>query len=176
MITYINFVFTVFIIICGLDSSQQFRLKFTKVECDTPNKSEVIFETCKVKAVSRNLQYISLNVTFRELPLYDINGTVAFFKRANGYKPFLYSFELNCETVKRLNPVTKLVWQWFQDNSNIGRLCPFETNFLIPRLENVYLEKSMLQLPVPGGDYACFTTWLLNNKTQLSVKVYGTIS
>ncbi|XP_061402792.1 uncharacterized protein LOC133338641 [Musca vetustissima] len=155
---------------------EQFRLKFTKVECETSDKAAVIFETCKVKAVSRNLQFISLNVTFRDLPITDINGSVAFYKRANGYKPFLYNFVVNCEFVKHLNPVTKIVWKWFQDNSNIGGLCPFETNFHMPRLENVYVEKSMHQLPIPGGDYACFTTLLLNNMTQFSVKVYGTIS
>ncbi|KAI8124368.1 hypothetical protein CVS40_5443 [Lucilia cuprina] len=159
----------------SVENTLAFRLKLTKIKCNVLDNTFVKFQTCRVKAESRDLQYIKLYIQLLQLPLQKVQARFWFLKRANGYKPFLYDFTFKCDFIKHLNPITSILWRWFNEVSNLNHSCPLTEDFEIKRLENRYLEKELGILPILSGDYAMFASLDFQNETKFSVEFYGTI-
>ena len=111
------------------------------------------FDRCILKPVSRNVQYISFYARIFKKPLKDMRVSCKilknlklfkkillftnvlalkirfeFMKRANGWKPFLYNLNLRCDKLKKINPLTKIIWKWINDLTNLNNSCPYNVN------------------------------------------------
>jgi len=100
--------------------------KLTNAVCESYNKTWLEFHLCRLKAVNRDKVYLNLNVTLH----YSVNDVFIkgqLMKRANGYKPWLYSVTFNgCEFIRRRNnPLIKLVWELFKEYSTLNHTCPY---------------------------------------------------
>ncbi|XP_065365362.1 uncharacterized protein LOC135958386 [Calliphora vicina] len=145
------------------------------MRCNATDKSFVEFETCRVKAEARDLQYFTVYIKFLQLPIQDVQVRFRVLKRANGYKPHLYDFIFKCDFIKHLNPISSILWRWFKDVSNLNHSCPITEDFEIKRLDNQYLQQELSILPVVNGDYALFASLDFANVTRFILEFYATI-
>ena len=111
------------------------------------------FERCILKAVSRNEQYVSVYAKMFQKPLKDmgvrykilknlklfkkilsfinalsLKARFEVMKRANGWRPFLYNLTMRCDELKKISPLTKIVWKWLNDLTNFNNSCPYNVN------------------------------------------------
>lgn len=94
--------------------------------CESLNSSAVTINECRLKAINRNKTIYNFLATIHH-PIDDIVVDIQLFKRANGYKPFLYKVKLNgCQFMKRAyNPIIIIIFKLMKDNSNLNHSCPF---------------------------------------------------
>ncbi|XP_034484470.1 uncharacterized protein LOC117789549 [Drosophila innubila] len=144
--------------------------KLTNAVCESFNKTWLEFHLCRLKAVSRDKVHLNINVTLH----YSVNDVFIkgqLMKRANGYKPWLYSVTFNgCEFIRRRNnPLIKLVWELFKEYSTLNHTCPYVGQQLV---KDFYLRHEKLPTPIPTGDYLLLLTWIFNKKPQASTNFY----
>ncbi|KRF97568.1 uncharacterized protein Dwil_GK28307 [Drosophila willistoni] len=79
---------------------------------------------------------------------------IALYKRANGYKPFLFNFTFDFCDFKRhpkRYPYFYIVEQAFIKYSNVNHTCPYKHNI---RIQNwVLTDKMFEKMPLPTGNY-----------------------
>ncbi|XP_022226539.2 uncharacterized protein LOC111076826 [Drosophila obscura] len=143
--------------------------KFTNVVCESYNQSWFVFHNCRLKAVSRNKVLFNLNGTILH-PVNDIYIHGRIFKRANGYKPWLYDVTLDgCQFVRKANnPIASIVYRLFKQYSNINHTCPYVGPQII---KDFYLRHELLGVPMPTGDYLLSLQWLFDKKLQFDTNV-----
>ncbi|KAH8302136.1 hypothetical protein KR044_003152, partial [Drosophila immigrans] len=148
--------------------------KLTNAVCESYNKSWLIVNTCRLRAISRNKTVLNVNVSMVH-PCSNIFIDVQFFKRANGYKPWLIKFTVDaCRFLNKLyNPAAILIYRQLKEFSNLNHTCPYVGNQII---EGFYLRPEKLLLPLPTGDYLLEMTWFLDNKKVLITNVYFTFT
>uniref|UniRef100_A0A6P4FPY6 Uncharacterized protein LOC108053442 n=1 Tax=Drosophila rhopaloa TaxID=1041015 RepID=A0A6P4FPY6_DRORH len=104
----------------------------------------------------------------------------AFFKRYNGYQPFLYNISVDvCKVIKypKSNPVFTFAHSLFRDSSNINHTCPYNNDLIVDKVSAEFVNTQFTKtLPFPLGDYLFQTIWLADNIRRAEVKVYGTLS
>ncbi|EDW08583.2 uncharacterized protein Dmoj_GI20048 [Drosophila mojavensis] len=93
------------------------------------------------------------------------------FKRANGYKPWLYKVSLDaCQFVKKpYNPIAIIVYKMFKQYSNLNHSCPYKGIILVQKLT---LRLDTLPHAIPTGDYLLQLDWLISKKLQFVTKAY----
>lgn len=168
----------------------------TNAICKSYNESWVTIQTCRLKAVNRNITKFNFSGTFLH-PAYDIGIKGEIFKKANGYKPWLFKADIDvCRFVKRpYNPIAIIVFRLFKDFTNFNHKCPhvvsiniftyvfFRQSFFIcstnPTFEQgtqivdgLYLQFNLLPHSIPTGDYLLSLTWLLDKRPQFFTDVY----
>ncbi|KAI8120341.1 hypothetical protein CVS40_8422 [Lucilia cuprina] len=151
------------------------RVSFTSVACKNLDPSFCNIERCKLVAVSRDAKYMSLKAILLQPPVTDFELRIQIMKRANGWKPFLYDISVKCNFTKKLNPVTRLLWNTVKIFSNIKHDCPYDQTLETHNLTNAIIEDALSALPVPQGEYGFFTTWKAYNKTRATVNFFGII-
>lgn len=99
----------------------------TNAVCESYNKSWVDFGYCRLRAVSRTKVFLNINATILH-PVNDVFVKGQLMKKANGYKPWLYSATFDgCQFIRRRNhPLIRLVWELFKEYSTINHTCPYE--------------------------------------------------
>ncbi|KAH8313836.1 hypothetical protein KR067_012419, partial [Drosophila pandora] len=143
--------------------------KFSNFICESHNKSWFVFNQCRLKAVSRDR--IVLNMVGTVLhPVSNVQVHAKVFKRANGYKPWLFDTQIDaCRFLKKsYNPFAKLVYGLFQEFTNINHTCPFVGPQIV---KDFYLKPELLLLPLPTGDYMLTLRWLFFNRIQFDTNV-----
>lgn len=164
--------------------------KMTNAVCESSNKSWVVIEQCRLRAVSRNMTTLNIIANFLQ-PAHNIQLLLQLKKKANGYKPWLFDYSIDaCAFMrKQRHPVYKLFWLIIRDFSTINHSCPYEVSeagewaeltsisqyqHLQGRqvLKDFYYDPSNLTLPVPSGDYLLLLTWLFDNRKQFVTNVY----
>ncbi|KAH8302582.1 hypothetical protein KR044_008401, partial [Drosophila immigrans] len=155
--------------------------KFTNAVCESFNKSWAVVNTCRLRAISRNMTILNINVTLLHAAS-NVLIDVQMFKRANGYKPWLFKFTVDvCRFVsKSYNPAAKLFFSVFKEYTNMNHTCPYICNSILnimffqgdQLVTGLYLRPELVRLPLPSGDYLISLIWMLNNKQQLMVNVY----
>ncbi|KAH8391290.1 hypothetical protein KR215_010564, partial [Drosophila sulfurigaster] len=146
------------------------QLKFTNVVCVSFNKSLWEIHSCNIKAVNRYKNTFNLNSTMH-LPIYTERVKAQFFKRANGYKPWLYNFQIDgCKFLSRpYNPIFLSIYKQFKNFSNFMDMrCPLLGPAII---SGFYLRSELLQLPVPTGDYLLYIAWHFNKKLSAHTNI-----
>ncbi|XP_033232366.1 uncharacterized protein [Drosophila pseudoobscura] len=142
-------------------------VKLTNAKCESYNKSWVIMHTCRLKAHSRNKTSLNVNLTVLE-PAYKISAKFKMWKRANGYKPFLFDFHLDCcEFLRRRNhPVGKIIYNLLKDSSTVNHSCPYMG---VQTLSDFH----RIELPVvlPSGEYLVTFIWMFDGKPQFSSNI-----
>ncbi|KAH8343980.1 hypothetical protein KR084_003089, partial [Drosophila pseudotakahashii] len=101
--------------------------KFTNFACESYNTSWYVFHNCRLKAVARDKVLLNMNGTILH-PAYDIHIQYQIFKRANGYKPWMFNNKLDaCRYLRHpYDPVLAIVYGLFKDFSNINHTCPYK--------------------------------------------------
>ncbi|KAH8274873.1 hypothetical protein KR044_002292, partial [Drosophila immigrans] len=145
-------------------------VKFTNIVCHSTNSTIYIINTCRLKALQRNKIVLYYNATAH----YKITHLSLHFqivKKANGYKPWLYNYYMDCcdYLKRRNNPVLNMVTNIIKESSNFIHPCPFEGPELITGL---YLKPNSIPLPLPTGEYGVENTFTLNNVTVVKLNVY----
>ncbi|XP_039231368.1 uncharacterized protein LOC6538114 isoform X2 [Drosophila yakuba] len=143
--------------------------KMTNAVCESYNKTWVEFGLCRLRAVSRNK--VCLNVDANLLyPVHDVIVKARLLKRANGYKPWLYSVSFDgCQFIRRRNnALIRIVWELFKEYSTINHTCPYV------QVKNFYLRSEKLPTPIPTGEYLLMIDWVFNKKPQAATNVYFT--
>lgn len=114
--------------------------KMTNAVCESYNKSWVDFGYCRLRAVSRHKVYLNVNATLLH-PVNDVLVRGQLMKKANGYKPWLYSATFDgCQFIRRRNnPLIRLVWELFKEFSTINHTCPYEVKWVRLSLQCIHI-------------------------------------
>ncbi|XP_030387908.1 uncharacterized protein LOC115634371 [Scaptodrosophila lebanonensis] len=144
----------------------------TNAVCESLNKSWVVTNQCRLKAVQRNKTTLNIGLTILH-PANDIYMRLQLLKRANGYKPFLVDYTINaCEFIRRRNqPVIKVFFDLIKDFTTMNHSCPY----VGPQgIKDLYVNPAKIPVPLPTGEYVVVQTWMFDAKPQLYSKVYFT--
>ncbi|XP_033232384.1 uncharacterized protein [Drosophila pseudoobscura] len=161
--------------------------KFTNFVCESYNQSWFVFHNYRLKAVSRNKVLLNMNGTILH-PANNISVHSRIFKKANGYKPWLFDIYFDvCQYLRKRNqPFVNIVYGLFKDFSNINHSCPYVVRLYVyveplvhlkfilqgPQIvKDFYLRPELLRLPFPTGDYLVAIQWYFDKKLQFDTNV-----
>nr|XP_016926649.1 uncharacterized protein LOC108007478 [Drosophila suzukii] len=153
-----------------LHTSECVIFKMTNVMCGSYNKSWVIINQCRLKAIGRHKIVFNFNATFI-YPTTDISVRYQLFKRESGYKPWLVNVNIDaCQFLRRpYDAIGVMIYKFYSEFSNINHTCPIYGNILI---RNMYLKTEPLRrLPMPTGDYLMTMVWKFFKKPQFATNV-----
>ncbi|XP_032312192.1 uncharacterized protein LOC116656570 isoform X1 [Drosophila ananassae] len=148
--------------------------KFTNYVCLSYNESWFIFHNCRLKAVSRDKVILNTNGTIL-FPAFSIITHSKLFKKANGYKPWLFDTKVDaCRFLKkRYDPFAKIVYGLFKEFSNINHTCPYVG---LQEVRGFFLRPELLSLPIPSGDYMLSLRWYFHKKLVFDTNVSFTFT
>ncbi|KAH8262874.1 hypothetical protein KR044_001266, partial [Drosophila immigrans] len=148
--------------------------KFTNAVCESYNESWIVIHQCRLRAISRTKITFNFNGTIL-YPSSNIILEVQAFKKANGYKPWLFKFSLDgCRFIKKsYNPAAILVYNLFKEFTNINHTCPYVGEQII---DGFYLRPELLTLPLPSGDYLLAVTWMFSKHKLFITNLYFTFT
>ncbi|XP_017065681.1 uncharacterized protein LOC108104242 [Drosophila eugracilis] len=143
--------------------------KMTNFECESYNKSWFMFHNCRLKAISRDKVNLNMNGTVLH-PVYNIEVHGKVYKRASGFKPWLFDTKIDaCRFMRgKYNSAAKIVYSLFQPFTNINHTCPYVGPQII---EGFYLKPELLRLPFPSGQYMLSLRWFFDQKLQFDTNV-----
>ncbi|KAH8408677.1 hypothetical protein KR215_010465 [Drosophila sulfurigaster] len=144
--------------------------KFTNAVCDSLNKSHVVINQCRLRAINRNKTVFNLNMTALQ-PITNCWLRFQVFKRENGYKPWLMKTSWDaCRFMKKAyNPFAIIIYRQFKDFSNFNHSCPYVGDLI---LEGFYLRPELLGLVLPTGDYLATITWFIDKNKLIMINAY----
>ncbi|KAH8409787.1 hypothetical protein KR222_007218, partial [Zaprionus bogoriensis] len=150
-----------------------FRFKMTNVGCESFNQSWVVYRECRLRAISRNKTTLNLLVFVTE-PAYNIFMRLQVLKKANGYKPWVMDYMIDCCRFmrKQYHPVAKLIWNLFKDVSTVNHTCPYVGLNGLKDFHSI----EHIPLILPSGDYLLNLTWIFDKKPQFVTSVYFTFT
>lgn len=101
-------------------------IKMTNVVCESKNKSWVIVEKCRLRALQRNKTVINLFIDALH-PVYNIIVGYEIQKRANGYKPWVIKGAFNlCKYMKGLKgKFESIVFDQIREYTTLNHTCPY---------------------------------------------------
>ncbi|KAH8300154.1 hypothetical protein KR044_010791, partial [Drosophila immigrans] len=145
-------------------------LRFTNVICHSGNVTSYTIHTCRLKALQRNKIGLFFNATLN----YKVKQLTLHFqsvKKANGYKPWLYNYSVDCCDYlrKRNNPVFNILTNLTKEYTNMIHTCPFEGPLTI---NGLFVKPSSIPLPLPTGEYGILTTWKFDKNLVVIINVY----
>ncbi|KRF98120.1 uncharacterized protein Dwil_GK26990 [Drosophila willistoni] len=145
--------------------------KFQSLHCNMIDKDWGEFKLCRIKAISRNRNSINLEY-IQKYYNNDVWIRVEYFKRLNGWRPFLYNYKGNvCAFLKnRNNLLMKLAYEYIKPYTNFNHSCPLLANETI-RVSNYEIDVDHLRVrfPIENGEYAMHTTWYHKNIPKLTL-------
>ncbi|XP_029405019.2 uncharacterized protein LOC115065931 [Bactrocera dorsalis] len=148
-------------------------VKFTNVNCITLDKPFADFAYCKLKALSRDKVALSLRVKLFEIPVNNVSLNVEFFKKYNGYRPFLFNKTLNfCEFLRNKKRIglLEIIFKFLEPHSNINHTCPYNNDIIVDRL--ILKPNYFALLPLPAGEYRIKITVGAYNDWKAIVNVF----
>ncbi|XP_050332809.1 uncharacterized protein LOC126760998 isoform X2 [Bactrocera neohumeralis] len=148
--------------------------RLTNIDCKAFDKPFADFKSCRLHVPKRGEIALSLHVRLFQIPVNNIN--VSFFKKASGYRPFLYNISANfCEVManKKRFPFLKIFFDIIAKDSNINHTCPYNHDIIV---KNLVLRDDMFgRLPVPAGEYLFRLMVGAYNEWKADVKAYFSI-
>ncbi|KPU75670.1 uncharacterized protein Dana_GF12501 [Drosophila ananassae] len=160
------------IIFLVLLSSLNVETKFKSLHCTNYDESLGVILLCRIKAINRYRN--SISIQFRQkTTVNNVHMRLEFFKRANGWRPFLYNFTFNvCDFLKsRNNMIIGLAYEYVRPYLPIGNYtCPFKKNHLLKCTDLEFdVEKFRLRFPIETGEYALQLSWIVRKKVTLTL-------
>ncbi|KAH8281789.1 hypothetical protein KR054_002950, partial [Drosophila jambulina] len=156
------------------------RVEFTNFVCTAMNKKFVDIDYCVLKAINRTYKYLSTKLTIYDKPITNAMVNFAVYKRANGYKPFLYNITVDaCKFLKnqKSNPVVQYFFGFIKDITNANHSCPYYEDIIVEKLSLAIVNHQVTAvLPVPEGEYLVNIDWTGNKKATVNFKVYVKLS
>ncbi|XP_034110521.1 uncharacterized protein LOC117572054 [Drosophila albomicans] len=158
------------ILLIWISYNESVVFKFTNAVCESYNKSWIIINQCRLRAINRNKTVFNLRVTALH-PIEKAMVEFQVFKRENGYKPWLVKTSWDaCLFLKRAyNPFAIMLYRMFRDFTNINHTCPFVGDLIV---KGCYLRPELLGLVLPTGDYLVATSWFTENKKFLIINAH----
>ncbi|XP_002033645.2 uncharacterized protein LOC6608931 isoform X2 [Drosophila sechellia] len=158
-------------------------VEITNFKCESLDRNFSNFEYCRLKSVNRTYKYVSLKVNLFQTPVNQVKVNTAFYKRLNGYKPFLYNVAVDgCKFMKNQNssPVSKYIFGVFKDASNINHSCPYDVpwhDIFVEKLsaENINFQITKI-LPFPEGKYMIQMHWFAYEINRAIIRLYYTLT
>ncbi|XP_046865276.1 uncharacterized protein LOC111519155 [Drosophila willistoni] len=144
-------------------------VKLTNAVCESYNKSWVLINNCRLKAVERRKTVLNINITLL-YPANDIRLHIQLMKKANGYKPWLVNYTIDaCQFMRRRNhPVVIIFHNLIKNVSTVNHTCPYQG---VQLLKDFYRVDD-LPLAMVGGEYVLLLTWIMNKRSQFMTNVY----
>ncbi|XP_062132392.1 uncharacterized protein LOC133843050 [Drosophila sulfurigaster albostrigata] len=144
--------------------------KMTNAVCETMNTSWVLIHECRLRAISRNITTLNIDITFLH-PAHVIDLRLELKTKAFGYKPSIFNYTIDACTFlrQRKHRVFMMFWRIFKDFSNINHTCPYVGKQIV---KDFYYDPANLTLPIPSGDYVVLFTWILDKKPQFFTNIY----
>ncbi|EDW68314.2 uncharacterized protein Dvir_GJ24633 [Drosophila virilis] len=144
----------------------------TNAVCESHNKSWVLIDTCRLRALQRNKTVLNVFLTLLH-PSNSVRIEYQVNKRANGYKPWVVNGEFDvCRHMRR--PKDKfgdLLFALIGEFTSINHPCPYDG---INYLKNFYPRADRLPLILPTGEYVLLMNWKFYGRTQFFTNVYFT--
>ncbi|XP_075160775.1 uncharacterized protein LOC142233658 [Haematobia irritans] len=147
--------------------------KFTNLKCEDHDPSFASFEKCQLKVVGRGLVSLNIRVGLYKTPVTNSTINIGLYKRANGYKPFLYNTTENvCAFFanRKKYPIIKAVFDTFLKNSNLNHTCPYNDAIIVKDL--ILDESRFVYLPLPEGQYLAKANVFAYNDLKATVEVF----
>ncbi|XP_054732956.1 uncharacterized protein LOC129240908 [Anastrepha obliqua] len=153
-------------------------VKLTNIQCTALDKPFADFQKCRLSVPKRGVVALSVHVKLFQILLKNVSINLSMFKKANGYRPFLYNVSADfCAFMANRSryPFLKMVVAAITKDSNINHTCPYNNDIIV---ENLVLRDGMFGLfPVPEGDYmfklmvGVYNEWKAHVKTFFSIKL-----
>ncbi|XP_073840100.1 uncharacterized protein isoform X1 [Musca autumnalis] len=141
-------------------------VRFTNLKCTSLDTSFSTMEKCNLKLIRRGVVGLNVTVKLLQIPVTNVSVNVAFFKKSNGFQPYIYNRSADfCRFLKNREkyPFLKLLANNLLHNTNINHTCPFDHDIIA---ENVVLDTNMVKLiMLDVGDYmfrlmvAAYNNW-----------------
>ncbi|KAH8285220.1 hypothetical protein KR054_006374, partial [Drosophila jambulina] len=143
--------------------------RFTNLVCLSYNKSWFIYNSCRLKAVSRDRVTMNVNGTIVQT-IDNVQVHYQVLKKASGFKPWLLEGNIDvCRFLRRnYNPFARLVFNLFKEFTNFNSTCPLLGHQII---KGFYLRPELLGLPLPTGEYMLALGWFFNRKLIFDTNV-----
>ncbi|XP_016964801.1 uncharacterized protein LOC108034428 [Drosophila biarmipes] len=165
--------------ILGSLMTVQAHVTFTNLKCGTKDRKFATFEKCYIKAVNRTHKYIDIHVNLLKVPVTNVTIAGKFMRYDHGFKPFFVDITFDaCKFLKNpRQPIVKLFYNMYKNNSNINHTCPFNHDLILDHFWTGNIETALLKyIPIINGDYAVFTEWSAYNIARAFLNVYIRIS
>ncbi|XP_054732562.1 uncharacterized protein LOC129240659 [Anastrepha obliqua] len=153
-------------------------VKLTNIQCTALDKPFADFQKCRLSVPKRGVVALSIHVKLFQIPANNVSINLSMFKRASGYRPFLYNISANfCAFMANRSryPFLKLFLAAILKESNINHTCPYNNDII---LENLVPFDGMFGLfPVPEGEYmfklmvGAYNEWKADIKAFFSIKL-----
>lgn len=101
----------------------------TNAVCKSYNKSWVVINQCRLKAVQRNITILNIDLDLLH-PVRDILMRVQVQKKATGYKPWLFDLSFDaCKYFRKPNnPSFKMIHGIFKESTTFNHTCPYSVS------------------------------------------------
>uniref|UniRef100_A0A1I8PLU0 MD-2-related lipid-recognition domain-containing protein n=1 Tax=Stomoxys calcitrans TaxID=35570 RepID=A0A1I8PLU0_STOCA len=150
----------------------KFTFKFTNIKCLDHDVNFSSFEVCRLKVIGRGIVSLNIKVGLYKTPVTNSTINMAFYKKANGFKPFLYNYTVDiCAFFanRKRYPVIKVFTDLFLENSNLNHTCPYNNAILVKDL--VLNEDRFRFLPLPEGEYMLKVKVFAHNDLKATTEV-----
>nr|XP_036675508.1 uncharacterized protein LOC118878125 isoform X1 [Drosophila suzukii] len=169
----------VMVILCFVPENTS-KFEYTNIICTSLDTNFSTFDYCYIKPINRTYKYISFKAKLLKTPVTKIKLNFAWFKRVNGYRPFLYNITVDsCRFLKNPSsqPIAEFFYELFRSHSNMNHTCPYDHDIIVDKLSATFLNHKLTKvLPVPEGQYLMETHWYAYDILRASVKFYVLIS
>ncbi|XP_028896145.2 uncharacterized protein LOC114804022 [Zeugodacus cucurbitae] len=150
--------------------------KFTNIDCKAFDKPFADFKSCRLRVPKRGEIALSVHVRLFQIPVNNVSINLSFFKKASGYRPFLYNVSADfCAFManKKRFPFINIVLDALLKDSNINHTCPYNHDIIV---NNLVLRDEMFgRIPVPAGEYMFKLMVGAYNEWKADIKVYFSI-
>uniref|UniRef100_A0A1I8NW86 MD-2-related lipid-recognition domain-containing protein n=1 Tax=Stomoxys calcitrans TaxID=35570 RepID=A0A1I8NW86_STOCA len=147
--------------------------KFTNIKCQDHDVNFSRSEICRLKVIGRGIVTLNVRVGLYKIPVTNVSVNAAFYKKANGFKPFLYNYTVDfCDFLlkRKRYPVIKVLFDIFFTASNVNHSCPFDHAIII---DNLLLDEDKFRLfPIPDGEYMLKLKVFAYNDLKATVEMY----
>ncbi|XP_011213912.3 uncharacterized protein LOC105233507 [Bactrocera dorsalis] len=138
------------------------KFKITNVKCLSTNESFAKFKTCRLKAVRRNINELSVYVKLLQLPIDNVKIVLQLKKRNDYRNRSIYEFGIDACAFfrnKRRNPLADLFYRFsgLKSHSNANHTCPYDHDIILDRY--FIDDKFSSFIPLPAGSYEIQTRW-----------------
>nr|XP_044249218.1 uncharacterized protein LOC123002725 [Drosophila takahashii] len=152
---------------------------FTNLKCEMIDRKYGKFTTCHIKAVNRTHKYLDVYAKLKPniFPINELKIKLEPMRKDNGFKPFFMSMTVDfCKYMRNpniANIIARELHKSFLYATNLNHTCPYNHDFIVEKHWTGNLETSISRyIPVPNGDYALFSTWIIANTSRARTKLY----
>ncbi|KAH8351239.1 hypothetical protein KR084_012202, partial [Drosophila pseudotakahashii] len=158
-------------ILMALNASEV-EAKFKDLHCNVNENEYAEILLCKLKAINRYKNSANIHIKIKQA-INKATVRLEFFKRANGWKPFLYNVSVNlCDFLNnKKNVIFDIFYAYTRPHLARNYTCPFKENDVI-ELDNFELDINQFRnrFPIETGVYAAHVSFIYRKKLLVTLK------